>query len=240
MNRRRIQENNVDDSLLFNEYFEKYNNLMEKNLRILSPKGNISYFAEHKMALLKKLIRNQPTRILEYGCGIGNNLPFLRKNFPTVPLFGCDTSEKSLDVARQHYPDITFFLISDEQEDTAPRFDCVLVADVIHHIPHDKRDFYMKKILEYLEPGGDIVFFEHNPYNPLTRILVSTCPFDKNAELVSLRKIRDLLTHHELIIMESRYCFYFPEFLKYFNRFESLLSFIPLGGKFYVHAVRNP
>ena len=239
MNGRRTQENRVDDSLLFNDYFEKYNHLMEKNLRILSPKGNISYFAEYKMALFKKIIRNRPSRILEYGCGIGNNLPFLRKNFPSVPLFGCDTSEKSLDVARQLYPNITFFLISSE-EDTTLRFDCILVADVIHHIPRDKRDFYMKKILEYLEPGGEIVFFEHNPYNPLTRILVSTCPFDENAELVSVRKIRDLLTHHGLTIMESKYCFYFPEFLKYFNRFESLLSFIPLGGKFYVHAVRNP
>lgn len=239
MNGYDVEEDHVDESLLFNEYFEKYNHLMEKNLRILSPKGNISYFAEYKMALFKKCIRNRPSRILEYGCGIGNNIPFIRKNFPKTPLFGCDTSEKSLDVARQLYPDLSFFLISDG-ENTSLRFDCILVADVIHHIPRDKREFYMKKILEYLEPGGDIVFFEHNPYNPLTRILVSTCPFDKNAELVSLRRIQELLTLHGLTILESRYCFYFPEFLKFFNRFEFLLSFIPLGGKFYVHAVRNP
>jgi SAM-dependent methyltransferase len=239
MNRRPVQENDMHQSLIFNEYFEKYNTLMEKNLRILSPKGNISYFAEHKMAIFKNLIRKKPSKILEYGCGIGNNLPFIRKNFPTVPLWGCDTSEKSLEVARQHFPDVNFFLISDE-ENTDLQFDCILVADVIHHIPHDQRHFYMKKILEYLEPRGEVVFFEHNPYNPLTRFLVNTCPFDENAELVSRGTIRGLMRNYGLTVLESGYCFYFPEFLRYFDRFERLLSYIPLGGKYYVHAIQNP
>ncbi len=227
-----------DQHRAFDDYYEEYNTLMEKNLRIVTPKGNISYFAEHKMAIFKKLVKPEPARILEYGCGIGNNLPFLRQNFPGIPIWGCDTSEKSLEIARQRFPDIRFFLISGEGTGDF-RSDCILVADVIHHIPGPFRDHYMKKILGFLEAGGEIVFFEHNPYNPLTRFLVSTCPFDDKAELLSLRCMRGLLRKHGLTVKESGYCFYFPEFLRYFDAFEHLLTWIPLGGKYYVHAVRN-
>lgn len=232
-------EQNPDQSLIFNDYFEKYNKLMEQNLRFLVSKGNIFYFAEHKVKLFKMLISGDPRKILEYGCGIGNNLSFLEKSFPDVPIWGCDTSEKSLEVARTHYPDINFFIISEKGGEKI-QFDCILVSDVIHHIPSEQRDFYMDKILEYLLPSGKIVFFEHNPYNPLTRHFVNTCPFDKNAELISLKEMRDLLMHHKLNITESKYCFYFPEFMRYLDRFESFLSWLPIGGKYYVFAHKSP
>jgi len=239
MKKKSLDEKNLDHSLIFNDYFEKYNKMMEQNLRVLTSKGNIFYFAEHKMKLFRDLIPGTPQKILEYGCGIGNNLSFLRKNFPDVPIWGCDTSEKSLMVARMYHPDINFFLIS-EKTTAEIQFDCILVSDVIHHIPQKRRDFYMEKILECLLPSGRIVFFEHNPYNPLTRHFVNTCPFDENAELISMRKMRGLLAHHKLNIIESKYCFYFPEFIRYLDRFEPLLSWLPLGGKYYVLAHKNP
>jgi SAM-dependent methyltransferase len=232
-------EENLDQSLIFDDYFEKYNNLMEQNLRVIISKGNLSYFAEHKMKIFRSLIPGKPQKILEYGCGIGNNLTFLKKNFPGVPVWGCDTSEKSLEVARKHHPDINFFLIS-EKTGERMQFDCILVSDVIHHIPSHQRDFYLEKILEYLLPSGKIVFFEHNPYNPLTRHFVNTCPFDQNAELISLHEMRGLLMHHGLSINKSKYCFYFPEFMRYLDRFEPFLSPLPIGGKYYVLAQKNP
>jgi len=239
MNRKYPNGNDVEESLRFNEYFDKYNKLMEKNLRILAPSGNISYFSQHKISILKKILPGNPRHILEYGCGIGNNLFFIRLFFPNVQIWGCDTSEKSIEVARNQFPDIQFFLISDRDE-SFRQFDCVLVGDVIHHIPSDQRNYYLKRITEYIRPGGYCVFFEHNPYNPLTRFLVSTCPFDAHAELVTLGEMRDLLTANHLKIVESKYCFFFPEFLKSFDHFEEWLSKIPLGGKYYVLAVKNP
>ena len=41
----------------------------------------------------------------------------------------------------------------------------------------------MKEINRVLKLGGRLYFFEHNPWNPFTRFLVRTCPFDKNAQL---------------------------------------------------------
>jgi len=239
MNKSPERDVKTDQSLVFNDYYNQYNKLMEENLRFLTPKGNIGYFAERKMAILRKLMTTTPEKILEYGCGIGNNLSFLKKQFPGVPIWGCDTSEKSLEVAEQKHPDIHFFLIS-QANNSNMKFDCILVSDVVHHIPASQREFYLEKILDYLTPSGKIVFFEHNPLNPLTRVLVSTCPFDENAELISLRSMRDLLKNKGLFVVKSRYCFYFPEFLQYFDRFEHMISWLPFGGKYYVLAAKNP
>lgn len=239
MNEQRPNGNEAEEALRFNEYFDKYNELMEKNLRILAPSGNISYFAQHKISILKKILPENPRSLLEYGCGIGNNLFFISQFFPDTEIWGCDTSEKSIEVARNQFPDIQFFLIS-ESEKLSRQFDCVLVGDVIHHIPSDQRDYYLQRINEYVRPGGHCVFFEHNPYNPLTRLLVSTCPFDEYAELLTLGQMRDLLTTNRLKIIDSKYCFFFPEFLKSLDRFEDYLSKIPLGGKYYVLAIKNP
>ncbi|HUW85966.1 MAG TPA: class I SAM-dependent methyltransferase [Methanoregula sp.] len=212
---------------------------MKKNLWVLAPSGNISYFSRHKIAILKKILPEKPRKILEYGCGIGNNLYFIRQFFPDTQVWGCDTSEKSIEAARKQFPDIQFFLIPDRR-DSCQQFDCVLVGDVIHHIPPNQRDYYMERIADYIRPGGHCVIFEHNPYNPLTRLLVSTCPFDAHAELITLRQMKDLLTTHRFKITDSKYCFYFPEFLERFNCFEDCLSKIPFGGKYYVLAIKNP
>jgi SAM-dependent methyltransferase len=228
-----------EESLRFNDYFDKYNKLMEKNLWILAPSGNISYFSQHKISILKKILPENPRNILEYGCGIGNNLYFIRQFFPDAQIWGCDTSEKSINVARNQFPDIQFFLISDNN-DSDSKFDCVLVGDVVHHILLDERSYYLKRIIDYIRPGGYCVFFEHNPYNPLTRFLVSTCPFDEQAVLLTLGQMKSLLSANGLKIIESKYCFYFPEFLRSLDRFEDYFSKIPLGGKYYVLAIKNP
>jgi len=234
---RRHDEEVQGSDQFFDGYFETYNEILKKNQRILSPSGKISHFAYHKISILKKILPEKPHTLLEYGCGIGNNLGFLLELFQGVQIWGCDTSEKSLGVARKRYPDVRFFLVSDHDENTR-QFDCVLVGDVIHHIPPAGRRYYLKRISDYIRPGGYCVFFEHNPYNPLTRVLVSTCPFDARAELISLGDLRSLLQEQELEVRVSKYCFFFPEFLKMLDRFEDSLSWLPLGGKYYVLAVK--
>jgi len=226
-----------EESLLFNRYFEEYNKLMEKNLWILSPAGNISYFAQHKISILKKILPENPRTLLEYGCGIGNNLFYLQKLFPDSEIWGCDTSEGSLNVARKQFPRIHFFSLTDAIK--TPQFDCVLVGDVLHHIPSNQRDYYMKKITDYIREGGFCVFFEHNPYNPLTRILVSTCPFDAHAELVTPSNLKKIIRNHSLEVLDTKYCFFFPEFLKNFDKYEDRISKLPVGGKYYVLAVKT-
>lgn len=231
--RSKENENSKAESLAFDDYYKSYNSLLQKNLRFLTLGGNISYFAEYKMTICKKLLGESPKKILEYGCGIGNNIGFLVQLFPFSEIYGCDTSEKSLAIAKERFGKVNFFLISEPQPQT-PRFDVILIADVLHHIPEKNRDYYMKIIDDLLEPNGKLVFFEHNPYNPVTNFLVKTCPFDDKAQLITKNQLKKMLLHHGYQTLESGYCMFFPEFLKFFNRFEKRLSGVPLGGKYYV------
>ena len=43
-----------------------------------------------------------------------------------------------------------------------------------------------------VKPGGVALIFEHNPYNFLTRRVVSSCIFDKDAILLKPRETREL------------------------------------------------
>ena len=221
--------------LLFDEYYEKYNEILTKNQRILAPSGKGSYFAQHKVSILKRILPLEPHTILEYGCGIGNNMGFILENFPNAAVWGCDTSQKSLEVAGKRYPQVRFFPVLGEE---LVQYDCVLVWDVVHHIAREKRAYYLERIAKFIRPGGYCLFFEHNPYNPVTKRFVSTCVFDALAELISLRNLRDIAEAAGLEVRAAGYCCFFPEFLQFLNRLEGALTWLPLGGKYYILAVR--
>ena len=48
----------------------------------------------------------------------------------------------------------------------------------------------MKTLFQRLVPGGIIVIFERNPFNPVTRKIVNTCPYDRTPYSCGLRNLR--------------------------------------------------
>ena len=131
-------------------------------------------------------------RILEYGCGIGRNIPYLRAAFPNAEIVGTDISVASLEMARKEQPDATFVA---EHEHTAPygSYDLIFVAGVFHHIPPLQRAGAARTLFERLDNGGKLFVFEHNPYNPVTRHIVSNCPYDEDAILLKPAELRSHL-----------------------------------------------
>ena len=85
---------------------------------------------------------------------------------------------------------------------------------------------------EMIKPGENIVIFEHNPYNPLTRHVVQTCPFDRGVELISLSRFVELARKSALQIRLKRYIVFFPKSLSPFRRLEPCLGFLPLGAQY--------
>jgi hypothetical protein len=80
---------------------------------------------------------------------------------------------------------------------------------------------------------------EHNPWNPATRVIVSRCPVDENAILLSHGETSKLLAGAGLIPHERQYFLYLPEKLyKAFGSAESLFSWLPLGGQYAVFGKR--
>jgi len=65
----------------FDEYAKNYSNVLKSSI----PKylNEEQYFFEYKIGLIsKKLNTKKISKILDFGCGAGLSIPFLRKYFP--------------------------------------------------------------------------------------------------------------------------------------------------------------
>jgi polyphosphate kinase 2 (PPK2 family) len=91
-------------------------------------------------------------------------------------------------------------------------------------------------IKSLLSEQGELVIFEHNPYNPVTVRAVNTCPFDKNAVLLKPNELRKYIVENGMKIEKTKFCLFFPAFLKRFRFIEKYISAIPLGGQYFILA----
>lgn len=112
-------------------------------------------------------------------------------------------------------------------------FDLVFAVCVLHHVPPGgRRDAVVAEMARLARPGGLVVIWEHNPWNPLTRHVVARCSFDRDAALLSLAETRRLLRRAGLSRIESRYGLFFPWRGRGWRRAERLLAQVPLGAQF--------
>lgn len=225
----------MNERVDFDKYTEDYNRLLKERTQFFS--SNEEYFARYKVEIVRSRVGRPVRRLLEYGCGIGRNIPFLRKAFPDAEIAGSDISRASLDIAREDNPGLLFF----EENDAVPAmtpFDAIFVAGVYHHVPPAQRVAVSKTILQRLAPGGELFVFEHNPYNPVTQRIVSTCPYDEDAVLLKPAELTGLLKGAGMTLERREYCLFIPPSLPALLPLEKHLGWLPLGGQYWVHARR--
>jgi len=191
-------------------------------------------FAEDKVIIVRNNIKSNPKKILEFGCGTGRNLKYLRMQFPSATITGCDVSEKSLEVACKENPDVEFFLLN--KDCVIDKYDLIFIANVLHHVTPLDRIGLLNRICNMLKDDGRIFVFEHNPYNPVTLRIVNTCNFDKDAILIKPKEIKKLLKESNFEIIKTNYILFFPLFLKRLKTIEKYLVNIPFGGQYFVKA----
>lgn len=219
----------------FDDYTDNYNSLLRESTGFFTK--NEAYFAKYKVEILRSAVPVGTKRLLEYGCGIGRNIPYLRAAFPDATIIGSDISAASLEIARKENPDIEFFIEPTELA-SGDLYEVIFIAGVFHHIPMNERPVVMKTLYHRLAPGGMIVIFEHNPYNPVTRKIVSDCPYDRDAVLLKPSELRKLLIDAGLSVQRSTYCLFLPPSLQALLPFEEKLGWLPLGGQYWVKATR--
>ena len=105
-------------------------------------------------------------KCLEVGCGEGYLLSHIKELSPATYLEGIDFSEKIIDFARNHNPDITFKAASVldlpfEREE----FDLVIACEVLEHID----DYH--KALDEIQRVGSKHFILSVPQEPVWRML---------------------------------------------------------------------
>ena len=212
----------------FDYYTENYNELLHHETKFFS--SDEAYFAKYKVLLAREIIRDEPHRVLDFGCGIGRNISFLRDAFKDAEIMGSDVSEKSIEAARLNNNGI-YCWTEDDVADEKSDFDLVFVAGVFHHIPLPEREETMAKIYRRLTIGGNLLIFEHNPYNPVTRKIVNDCPYDEDVILLRPRQLSQYIEKAGLIILRKGYSLFFPPRFKILNKWEKYLSSLPLGGQ---------
>ena len=77
------------------------------------------------------------------------------------------------------------FWVEGEQRGQTPGFDLVFVAGVFHHIPPEERQGAADAVAAHMAPGGSLVVFEHNPYNPVTRKLAGWDALNPRAKIAN-------------------------------------------------------
>ncbi|HRE41196.1 MAG TPA: class I SAM-dependent methyltransferase [Ignavibacteria bacterium] len=219
----------------FDEYADVYDKVMEEDLKFFGEEN--TYFAEYKVKIVQDLIKVNPDKILEYGCGIGRNIKFFKTYFPSSDIEGCDISQKSIDLAKKENPNINFYLINDEFiNSNLNKYNLIFISCVFHHISPELRNDVIKNINKLLKPKGSLFIFEHNPYNPVTLKIVKDCIWDKDAILLKPKETKKLIRTGNLNEVNFNYTLFFPSQLKKLRFLEKYLKGIPLGGQYFIQA----
>lgn len=224
-------KNKVD----FDNFTDNYNELLKEGTSFFS--SNEEYFSKYKIDIVNSNINRPIDKLLEYGCGIGRNIPFLQKCFPNAIIMGSDISNSSLEIARNNNSGVVFFH-ENENTDISELFDLIFVAGVFHHVPISERSDVAKTLFNRLAPNGELFIFEHNSYNPLTRRIVSNCPYDEDAVLLKPSELYQYLNQASFNIVGQGYCLFVPPRFSLIKNIEKWLGWLPLGGQYWVHAKR--
>lgn len=219
----------------FDEYAGQYAELLEDPIRARFAPGG-SFFVQRKLILLLSQLRRlgfdaKSMSWLDVGCGQGELLRLGRDEFSET----AGTDPSSLMLASCLDLSVRLQRASARIPYGDGRFDVVSLVCVYHHVVATDRPGLTSEAVRVLKPGGVLVVIEHNPFNPLTRLIVSRTPIDEDARLLSACKVRRLLRKAGMRSLMTRYFLYLPE-RQYarFARFEDYLSRIPLGGQYAV------
>ena len=215
----------------FDQFGQNYESILNSDIEFSGE--NAEYFANYKAECVHDFLGSDfKGRILDYGCGIGMVAGCLKKHFDRekVSVFGFDVSEESVKAAREKVRDVHFS--SDLEKIGQEPFDVIIVANVLHHVKPEERNDFFKQVRSYLSKNGLIFVFEHNPYNPVTRYVVSKSVFDKDASLLNAGEALRLMRENGMDIVEKKYIVFFPGFLKKLRGLESKLGFLPMGAQY--------
>jgi SAM-dependent methyltransferase len=223
---------------LFDEYAGTYGDDVSKSISFIGCKHD--FFTEVKAndILATATARLGPAKdltLLDVGCGVGETDRYLLPHVKA--LHGVDVSENSIARARQANPAGTYHTYGGERLPLDD--DCVDMAFaicVMHHVPPAQWSQLVAEMGRVVRPGGLVAIYEHNPLNPLTRLAVNRCEFDRDAVLLSRRRTKRLLHEAGMTKIMARDILFFPMRGRAFRVAERGLGWLPLGAQYTVSA----
>lgn len=225
----------------FDAYRNSYRDAVNRSISFSGL--NVDFFTRAKAVRLVDLLAERvgPPKnlsVLDVGCGVGTYHPLLRGDVGRIT--GIDPSLECIEEGRANNPDVAYrhygggvMPFSDKE------FDAAFAICVMHHVPPRQWDLFVAEMARVTRPGGLVVIFEHNPYNPLTRRAVDTCPFDADAVLLTKRQVTGHLENAGLADVDGRYILTVPAMKGVPLMVDRLFGKVPLGAQYYVCGERQ-
>jgi SAM-dependent methyltransferase len=229
---------------VFDKYAKQYD---EEIQEAISASGySVNHFYEYKIKEIHRILRSPPIHILDFGCGVGNVDPYIRKYFPEAEIYGVDISPESINIAKEKQKEfnISYSVFDPDLKSKFPfekLFDMIFISGVIHHIPPSEHKKTLSFIESLMNQNGILFIFEHNPYNPVTRIVFRKWDLkvDKNANMIRPSYLKKQLKHCNLKCKKRNFTVFFPKILAFLNPLEKFMTAIPLGAQYYIIAKKN-
>ena len=219
---------------LFDSYRGSYRDVVQSSIDFSGLSH--AFFLRAKAALLRELIaarlgREAKPAMLDVGCGVGSFHPFMRGMVGR--LSGIDVSAQSIAQARTDNPQDDYRVFDGKRFPyAASGFDLVTAICVLHHVPPAEWLRFMSEMRRVARPGGLVCVIEHNPLNPLTRLAVMRCEFDRDAQLLGAGKTKRLMAVSGLREIDARYFLLLPSEAKPLRAVERALCRVPLGAQY--------
>lgn len=220
----------------FDDYVETYRTEIDDSIGFIGQ--DVDFFIEIKADLLLKLAEKNfgspdKIKVLDIGSGVGLVDRHLKSKIKD--LYGVDVEEGVVEKAKVNNPEVSYQIYDGARlpfEDNS--FDLCFAINVMHHVPPGMWENFAREMHRVLKPGGLAAVFEHNPLNPLTRLAVARCEFDRDAVLLNHGKIKSLFKGAGLKVSDDSYIVFFPFKAKFFRSIETALGWLPLGAQHYV------
>jgi SAM-dependent methyltransferase len=210
------------------------NYVAEVNASIAFSGADQSFFTEGKAVRLLDVLRRrglEPSRtsLLDIGCGVGLIHPFLVDSLARID--GVDIAEDALWNAAKQNPRVHYRAYDGSTLPCANgSFDAATTICVMHHVPPARWRAFLAESLRALRPGGVMMVFEHNPYNPLTRLAVARCAFDFDAVLLKPGRLQALMREVGFVDVGREFLFFTP--FRALQGAESALRPLPFGAQY--------
>jgi SAM-dependent methyltransferase len=226
----------------YDKYRDRYTDELDEAVSFSG--ADHDFFTRAKAEELVRLVerhRGDPQELdaLDVGCGIGLTDRHLTGRFRT--LTGSDVSPGVLETAARANPGVRYELAERGRlpfEDA--RFDLTFAVCVVQVVHPEERPRFVAEVARVTRPDGLVVVFEHNPLNPLTRLVVRRCEFGEDARMLRMREAERLLRESGMTTVDRGFMLLFPSRRRRVLAVERALRRLPLGAQYYLAGRARP
>lgn len=226
----------MDDKSEFDAYRTSYKDTVNQSISFSGL--DVDFFTKVKAVRLLDLLGEKVGNprnlsILDVGCGIGTYHPLLGADIGKIT--GIDPSLECVMEGQSKNPNVDYrHYDGNHMPFPNHTFDASFAICVMHHVPPQQWPTFSREMVRVTRPGGLVVVFEHNPYNPLTRRAVNTCQFDADAVLLTKSQTARHFQSAGLKDIEGRYILTIPALSKFPRKIDDVFGRIPLGAQYFV------